>query len=112
MHGQVECVKTPTETATRASVPIVTHLKGEVHREWVVESSACCDLRGITVGDGRVFVSDIWRHCIHVYSLEGVRLGQWGSHGAEQCQFSEPRGLAVSGEELYVCDTKNRRVQV
>ncbi len=36
----------------------------------------------------------------------------WGGTGSEPGQFTEPTGIAVSGEEVFVADARNARVQV
>jgi len=36
----------------------------------------------------------------------------WGEQGSEPGKFSEPTGIAVSGDEVFVSDSRNARVQV
>jgi len=36
----------------------------------------------------------------------------WGSMGVEAGQFNDPTGLAISGSELFVSDSRNGRIQV
>ena len=47
-----------------------------------------------------------------VAPVEGVFLRQWGSEGSEEGEFKSPGGMCVSGEELFVCDQSNDRIQV
>ncbi len=36
----------------------------------------------------------------------------WGGPGQGPGQFSDPTGLAVAGEEVFVADSRNGRIQV
>jgi DNA-binding beta-propeller fold protein YncE len=44
--------------------------------------------------------------------VEGVFLRQWGSLGIGEGKFCVPEGMCVSGEEVFVCDKRNHRIQV
>lgn len=41
-----------------------------------------------------------------------VFLREWGSAGAGDGQFNVPISVAVNGNEIYVTDSGNKRVQV
>jgi len=67
-----------------------------------------------------VYVTDKWKHCVHVFSAEGTYLRQLGKMGYAEGQFQSPQGI-TSGPRpdgsddktfLYVCDTGNYRVQI
>ena len=45
-------------------------------------------------------------------SCEGVFHRMWGSHGSGQGQLNHSAGVAVAGQEVYVADTSNHRLQV
>jgi hypothetical protein len=47
-----------------------------------------------------------------VASVEGVFLRQWGSRGDGDAKFESPVGVCVNGEEVFVCDMFNHRIQV
>lgn len=36
----------------------------------------------------------------------------WGSKGSEPGQFNDPTGLAIAGDEVFVADSRNGRIQV
>jgi len=36
----------------------------------------------------------------------------WGEHGSEPGQFDEPIGIALAGDEVFVSDAQNNRIQV
>jgi hypothetical protein len=44
--------------------------------------------------------------------VQGVFVREWGEEGEGQGEFSEPEGVAVYGEEVFVSDCSNDRVQV
>ncbi|KAI6655651.1 E3 ubiquitin-protein ligase TRIM71-like [Oopsacas minuta] len=70
--------------------------------------------RGICIFQDKVFVTQLFDHCINVYSLEGILIQSVGSHGSGEVQFSYPQGLDVSIRNLnvYVCEYGNNRVQI
>ncbi len=51
-------------------------------------------------------------NCILFYDRFGNGLFSLGERGSGPGEFSHPTGVAVHGNELYVCDTGNDRVQV
>jgi DNA-binding beta-propeller fold protein YncE len=60
----------------------------------------------------RVYVSDIVRHTVTVFSPGGRVLGQWGAPGIGAGEFLKPAGIAVGRDgTVYVADRCNRRVQ-
>ncbi|XP_018563372.1 tripartite motif-containing protein 2 [Anoplophora glabripennis] len=55
-----------------------------------------------------IYVSDKWKHCVHVFSSDGQYL-----RSACNEQLSCPEGIAMGpNEELIICDTGNDRVLV
>ena len=44
--------------------------------------------------------------------VEGVFLRQWGSQVSGEGKFENPSGMCVRGEEVFVCDYSNHRIQV
>ncbi len=66
----------------------------------------------IDANRGLVYVSDSGGHHISVFTSEGQFVSTFGKRGSELGEFNNPNGLAVSTDGiLYVCDTKNNRVQ-
>ena len=62
--------------------------------------------------DGNVFLTDTGNKRILKFSPAGDVLGDWGTPGAWEAQFSEPVGIAIGPEgDIYVADTWNHRVQ-
>lgn len=39
-------------------------------------------------------------------------VASWGGQGSDPGRFSDPNGIAVSGERVYVADSRNHRIQV
>ena len=61
----------------------------------------------------RFFVSDAKANCIKVFSKEGKFLYNIGSEGSGDGQLNNPLGLAIDKfNNLIVCDTGNRRLQI
>ena len=61
---------------------------------------------------GEVIVTEYGRHCVSVFSLNGERLQQFGSHGSGRGEFKRPHGLTVDSEgNILVCDNANHRIQ-
>ena len=61
----------------------------------------------------KFFASYQREHCVKVFNDKGVFLYDIGSFGTGDGQFTRPIGLAVDGfNQLIVCDSGNRRVQV
>jgi DNA-binding beta-propeller fold protein YncE len=74
------------------------------------------DPSGITAdASGDVFVSDatIYQAVIELSSTAKLRqyIGKVGEPGSGNGQFKEPAGLTISGEDLFVVDSGNSRVQ-
>ncbi|XP_011556566.3 RING finger protein nhl-1 [Plutella xylostella] len=63
---------------------------------------------------GEVYVTDKWKHCIHVFSKEGSYIRTVGSKGSRAGMFRSPEGIATDERSglLYVSTTGNDRVQV
>lgn len=70
----------------------------------------------VDVPTGRIFVTDAIRGHVQVYDRDGkhrARLGTEGTVMEEGVRFHNPTALAVDARErLYVCDTKNSRIQI
>jgi uncharacterized protein (TIGR03663 family) len=77
---------------------------------------------GIAVGyDGLIYVADTWNHRVVVLNQNGEAVREFGSFGDTNDapdatsipgQFFGPRAIAVTGDEIFVVDTGNERVQV
>ncbi len=64
--------------------------------------------------DNNVYIVVYGYHCISVFDQNGsnVRtIGTAGGTGTADGQFSNPYGIAVKGDIMYVADTSNNRIQ-
>lgn len=60
---------------------------------------------------GRLWVADFGYSRLRLFDAAGGYLGGWGGRGSGQHGFREPCGVAIRGNNLYVADTWNGRVQ-
>ncbi|MGB5081958.1 MAG: 6-bladed beta-propeller [Burkholderiales bacterium] len=60
----------------------------------------------------RIYVADTQAHDIKVFDERGALLRTIGRRGERDGEFNYPTYLALAGDELYVTDTLNHRVQV
>ncbi|XP_063830655.1 tripartite motif-containing protein 2-like [Ostrinia nubilalis] len=99
----------------------------DIHCVLVVERSQAKVVRRLTNEDmlcpvqiafmkslGEVYVTDKWKHCIHVFSKDGEFLRTVGQKGSRPGMFRSPEGIATdnANQLLYVVDTGNDRVQI
>ena len=66
---------------------------------------------GAVDGRGRIWVADFGNSRLRIFDGEGGYLGGWGGRGNGTYQLREPCSVAIRGEDLYVADTWNGRVQ-
>ena len=68
--------------------------------------------RGAAVDEqGRLWVADFGHSRLRVFDPDGGFLGGWGGRGGGEYGFKELCGVAIRGEDLYVADTWNGRIQ-
>jgi len=60
---------------------------------------------------GRLWVADFGTSHLRIFDEDGGYLGGWGGKGAGTFGLREPCGVAIRGDDLYVADTWNGRVQ-
>ena len=84
---------------------IVFDRAGGYVREWPVPSQA----RGVTVGDGEVYVLGAGR--VYVYNLAGAAVRQFGSRGKNPGQIDAYQGVAVGNGRVYIADSYNSRIE-
>lgn len=70
---------------------------------------------GVAWHDGSVFVADAYNHKIRRVDLETNAVETWLGTGkagdsVDPVQLSEPAGLSIAGDILYIADTNNHRV--
>ncbi len=66
--------------------------------------------------DGRIFVAECGNNCVSVFDSEGKRLTSFGNAGNNTSSSSpgclhHPKGVALLGNSLLVCDCGNGRIQ-
>ncbi len=70
---------------------------------------------GLALHDGAIFVADSYNHKIRRVDPKAHQVTTWvgtGSPGTELAplQLSEPAGLAIAGDKMYIADTNNHRI--
>jgi DNA-binding beta-propeller fold protein YncE len=73
---------------------------------------------GISCAEGRLYVADTYNHKIKVLypTMRAVKTlfgtGQAGQRDGQHAEFSEPGGLSVVEDRIYIADTNNHRIRV
>lgn len=78
-----------------------------------VQCSYIWNIRGIAVdGSENVYLSG--DHKVQKYDPEGTLIGSfgWSEPGSTWYQLDDPNGLCSHENRLYICDSRNERVQV
>ena len=71
------------------------------------------ELKGIAIDeDDNIYVTDRERHCLVKLNKAGEVLTTVGTRGSDHGEFNDPRGVAVIGDRVFVCDRSNHRLQV
>jgi len=69
--------------------------------------------KGVAVDSGgRLYVVDGIYDVVQLFDAEGRLLMFFGGSGSQPGQFWLPAGIAVAGRDIFVADTRNRRVQI
>lgn len=69
--------------------------------------------KGLAVdSQGHVYVAEAVEHRIQIFERGGRYLMDFGEPGAGPGAFAMPAGLTMHEDRLYVCDSRNGRVQV
>jgi DNA-binding beta-propeller fold protein YncE len=63
-------------------------------------------------GEGHLFVVDGIYDVVQLFDAEGQLLMYFGGAGSEAGHFWLPAGIAIAGDDVFVADTQNRRVQM
>lgn len=63
-------------------------------------------------GAGHLYVVDGLYDVVQLFNSEGQVLMYFGGAGAEPGHLWLPAGIAIAGDDVFVADTQNRRVQV
>lgn len=62
-------------------------------------------------GRGRIWIADFGNSRIRIFDLKGGFLGGWGGRGDGPHGFRDLSAVAIAGENVYVADTWNGRIQ-
>lgn len=60
----------------------------------------------------RIYITDTLRDAVYIADLEGNILGHFGKRGEGDGEFNFPTEIVARGEELFVVDAMNFRVQI
>ena len=66
---------------------------------------------GAVYGKGRIWIADCGNSRLRSFDQDGGYLGGWGGRGNGNYGLRELCGVAIRGDEIYVADTWNGRVQ-
>ena len=92
---------------------LVLNKKGERLRSISKAQYGLSGICGVAVDkDDNVYVTDSKSNCIYKFSKSGELLKRFGKKGSGPGDFHYPRGVAVTGDRVFVCDCLNVRVQV
>jgi sugar lactone lactonase YvrE len=62
-------------------------------------------------GRGRIWIADFGNSRLRIFSPEGGLLGGWGGLGSGTFGLRQPCGIAIVGDDVYIADTWNGRIQ-
>jgi YYY domain-containing protein len=120
--GDTQDVIAPTrETIPKAAQAQATPSEEPEERPVIRESAAegsppfsgMKEPRDAAVDDqGRLWIADFGNSRLRVFDRNGGNLGGWGGRGSGEYGFNQPSGVAVHGENLYVADTWNGRIEL
>jgi len=99
-----------TTPAPAPDTPPVIHDSPEAGRQpW----AGLAEPRGLAIdGRGRLWVADFGHSRVAIFDAAGGSLGGWGgARGNGKYQLQDPADIAIHGEDVYVADTWNGRVQ-
>ncbi len=67
----------------------------------------------ICVGCDEICVSEEGNHRVSIFSMKGYFLQSFGQKGSGERDFYRPAGIAIDqNRTVYVCDSKNNRIQI
>jgi DNA-binding beta-propeller fold protein YncE len=61
---------------------------------------------------GRIWVADFGNSRLRIFDGEGGFLGGWGGRGSGTFGLREPCAVAIHGDDVYIADTWNGRIQL
>jgi YYY domain-containing protein len=66
---------------------------------------------GAVDGIGRLWVADFGKSRLRIFDSDGGYLGGWGGRAGGTFGFRELCGVAIRGDDVYIADTWNGRIQ-
>ncbi|CAH2042379.1 unnamed protein product, partial [Iphiclides podalirius] len=96
------------------SVLVVERSQAKTVMRLTCEEMLCPVHIAFLKGLGEIYVTDKWKHCIHVFSKDGEYLRSIGQKGSRDGMFRSPEGIATDNSQqlIYVVDTGNDRIQI
>lgn len=68
---------------------------------------------GITTnGSSRIYLTDQSSHSVIMTDIEFNKIKSYGSFGEDDTQFNRPFGVFHARNNVFVCDTDNKRLQI
>jgi hypothetical protein len=77
--------------------------------KWIYEGRIPIPISCAFAYGSEIFITS--RDTVQVLDLMGTVKRGWGKSGKELCEFSSPIGITVYGDQVFVADSKNNRIQ-
>ena len=92
---------------------VIMNKQGERLRNISKSQHGLESVGGVAVDkDDNIYVSDYGNHCVYKFNKNGKLLERVAKKGSGPGEFNYPRGVAVAGDRVLVCDRHNERIQV
>ena len=92
---------------------VILNKKGERVRSISTAQLSWKFIWGVAVDeDDNIYISDSDGFCLCKFNKSGELLKRFGDFGNGPGKFNWPRGLAVAGGQVFVCDCYNNRIQI
>ncbi len=92
---------------------LVFDKKGEQIRSISKSKHGFGRIHGVAVDkEDNIYMSDWNKHCVYKFNKRGDLLKRFGRNGSGPKELDNPQGIAVAGDQVFVCDRLNNRVQV
>jgi DNA-binding beta-propeller fold protein YncE len=86
---------------------------GTFEKLWSGPTPGFYGLRDVAIGPNKqLYVLDQGRNRIVRLDPESESFTEWGQEGTSEGEFKDPTGLDVAGDEVFVADAGNSRIQV
>jgi DNA-binding beta-propeller fold protein YncE len=86
---------------------------GTFEKQWSGPAPGFYGPRDVAIGQNKqLYVLDQGRTRVVRLDPQGENFAEWGQKGTSEGEFSEPTGLDVTGDRVFVTDTGNNRIQV